>query len=181
MRFNFHITLNDNDYINYNMFWATKSTYGKKQMLSLRIMMAILFVFTSFFSLYGGGFSATAWIGIIPYIVMFVLFQLLMNYFFTLILKSHVKSLKSKGKMGYSPVSDMEFYDESFIETTPENKSEQKYSAVERISVVTDKVIYIHINNVMAYILPIYCFESKEQYADFIEFIKTKCKNIDVY
>ena len=83
--------------------------------------------------------------------------------------------------MGYSPVSDMEFYDESFIETTPENKTEQKYSAIERISVITDKVIYIHINTVMAYILPIYCFESKEQYAEFLEFIKTKCKNIDVY
>ena len=83
--------------------------------------------------------------------------------------------------MGYSPVSEMEFYDESFIEITPDNKSEQKYSAVERVSVIADKVIYIHTNNVMSYILPLCCFESKEQYKDFLDFITTKCSNIDTY
>ena len=83
--------------------------------------------------------------------------------------------------MGYSPASDMEFYDECFIETTPENKCEQKYSAIERISVITDKVIYIHVNNVMSYILPFSSFESGEQWNDFLSFIKTKCANIDVY
>ena len=83
--------------------------------------------------------------------------------------------------MGYSPVSEIEFYDESFIELTPDNKTEQKYSAVERVSVLSDKVIYIHVNNVMSYILPSSCFESKEKYDDFLNFVRSKCTNIDVY
>ena len=83
--------------------------------------------------------------------------------------------------MGYSPVSEMEFYDESFIEITPDNKTEQKYSAIERVSVITDKVVYIHVNNVMSYILPLSCFESKEQYNNFLDFVRSKCANIDVY
>ena len=83
--------------------------------------------------------------------------------------------------MGYSPVSEIEFYDESFVEITPDSKTEQKYSAIERVSVITDKVVYIHVNNVMSYILPLSCFESKEQYNNFLDFVRSKCANIDVY
>ena len=83
--------------------------------------------------------------------------------------------------MGYSPVSEMEFYDESFVEITPDNKTERKYSAIERVSVISDKVVYIHVNNVMSYILPLSCFESKEQYNNFLDFVRSKCANIDVY
>ena len=89
--------------------------------------------------------------------------------------------LKKSGKMGYSPNAVMEFYDEIFVETTPENRTEQSYSAVERVSVVEDRTIYIHINNVMAYILPVTAFESKEQYDSFLSFIRTKCAIVDVY
>ena len=132
-------------------------------------------------ALFGGGFSASAWLGIIPYVILLVLFELLLNPFFVWVLKNNIKSLKSKGKMGYSPVAEMEFYDERFIEVTPDTKSEQKYSAVERVSVITDKVIYIHVNNVASYILPLSCFESNEQYNEFLDFVKTKCTNVDVY
>ena len=181
MHFKFHINLNDEDYLNYNIFWMIKSPYGKKQMTKFRISIAILFAVVSFLSLFGGGFSVTAWIGIIPYAILLVLFELLLNPFFVWMVKSNIKSLKSKGKMGYSSVSEMEFYDESFIEITPDNKSEQKYSMVERVSVIEDKVIYIHVNNVMSYILPLSCFDSKEQYNAFLDFIRTKCANIELY
>ena len=181
MHYKFYINLNDNDYLNYNTFWTIKSPYGKKQMLKFRITIAILIAAISFLSLFAGGFSADAWIGIIPYAILLVLFELLLNPFFCWILKNNIKSLKAKGKMGYSPVSEIEFYDESFIEITPDNKTEQKYSAIERVSVITDKVIYIHVNNVMSYILPLSCFESKEQYNDFLNFVRSKCTNIDVY
>ena len=181
MHFKFHINLNDNDYLNYNTFWIIKSPYGRKQMLSFRIKIAILFAVISFLSLFRRGFSANGWIGIIPYAIVFVLFELLMNPLLRWTLKRTIKSLKAKGKMGYSPVSEMEFYDESFVEITPDNRTEQKYSAIERVSVITDKVVYIHVNNVMSYILPLSCFESKEQYNNFLDFVRSKCANIDVY
>ena len=181
MHFKFNISLNDKDYLDYNTFWTIKSPYGKKQMLTFRILIAIIYTFVSFLFLFVGGFSVDAWIGIIPYIILLILFEALLKPFFSWLLKGQIKSLKSKGKMGYSPVAEMEFYDESFIEITPDNKTEQKYSAVERVSVVADKVIYIHVNNVMSYILPLSCFDSKEHYNDFLDFMRTKCTNIDVY
>ena len=92
-----------------------------------------------------------------------------------------LKSLKKQGKMGYSPNSEMEFFDDGFTETTPQNKTEQKYASIERISVVKGKIIYIHVNNVMSYLLPVSCFDSKEQYDAFLNLIKTKCSIVDIY
>ena len=53
--------------------------------------------------------------------------------------------------------------------------------AEEIMSAQSDTEQYIHVNNIMSYILPFSCFESKEQYNEFFEFIKTKCSNIDIY
>ena len=181
MHFKFNVNLDDKDYFDYNVFWTIKSHYGKKQMLKFRIAITVFFGIICLIFLYGGGFSANAFIGVIPYLIVFVLVQLLFNSFFIWTLKGNLKSLKKKGKMGYSPISEIEFDEEGFIETTQDNKSEQKYSAIERVSVIGDKVIYIHVNNVMAYILPSSCFESKEQLEEFLIFIKTKCTDIDIY
>ena len=96
-------------------------------------------------------------------------------------MKGQIKMMKKSGKMGYSPESLIVFSEETFSETTPENKMEHKYSVIERLSIVDNKTIYIHINAIMAYILPLRCFESLEQYNAFMEFIKTKCNNINFY
>ena len=181
MNFQFHICLNDKDYLDYNIFWTFRSPYGKKQMLKFRVMLAVLLGMISFLSLMRGEFSASAWLGILPYGILLLLLELLWNPFVAWTLKGYIKSLKKKGKMGYSPVSKMEFCDDSFTEITSDHKTEQPYSAIERVSVIPDKVIYIHVNNVMSYILPISCFESKQQYNDFLDFLKTKCTNMDRY
>ena len=96
-------------------------------------------------------------------------------------LLKHQKILQNSGvKCGVIGTLGV-YYEDVFIETTPDNRTEQKYSAIERISVVDNKVVYIHVNNIMSYILPFSCFESNEQYNEFFKFIKTKCSNIDIY
>ncbi len=181
MNFKFNIDLTDKDYLDYNIFWMLKSPYGKKQMIKYRIIISVIFLAVIFLSLLVDGFTAEAFLGIIPYLVLLVLVEAFLNFFFVWTLKGLMKSLKGKGNMGYTPVAEMEFYDEYFLEVTPVNKTESKYSSVERVSVVGDKVIYIHVNNVMSYILPMASFESREQYGEFLEFIKTKCANVDIY
>lgn len=181
MIFKFNIRLTDEDYLEFNKFWMMRSNYGKKQMLFFRIVLVVMMVIFSFISLYGGGFSAEAFLGIIPHILLLVLMQLCFAPVISFTLKSQIKSLKKSGKMGYSPNSVMEFYDDCFVEATDENEIKQKYSAIERVSVITGRNIYIHVNNIMAYILPWYCFDDDEQREVFIEFIKSKCENIDVY
>lgn len=181
MKFRFNVNVNDQDYLDYNTFWMIRSPYGKKQIITFRITFAVLFAIFILISLFGGGFSLESILRIIPMIIVLSLTQIFFNRFLSWSLKGQIKTLKKSGKMGYSPESVIEFYDESFVETTPENKTEHKYSAIERISVVDNKMIYIHVNNIMSYMLPLSSFESKEQYNSFFEFIKTKCANIDIY
>ena len=181
MKFQFNVNTTDKDYLDYNKFWMLRSHYGKKQMMSFRIVMAVIFGVYIFILLYGGNFTVDSFISVIPMAILLIIFELLFSSLFVFILKGHLKSLKKKGKMGYSPSSVIEFYEDSFVETTPDNKTEQRYSSIERISIVDNKMIYIHVNNIMAYILPLSCFETKEQYDGFFEFIKTKSANIDIY
>ena len=181
MKFQFNVNTTDKDYFDYNKFWMLRSHYGKKQMMGFRIVIAVIFGVYIFISLYGGNFTVDSFISVIPMAILLIIFELLFSSLFVFSLKGHLKSLKKKGKMGYSPSSVIEFYEDSFVETTPDNKTEQRYASIERISIVDNKMIYIHVNNIMAYILPLSCFETKEQYDEFFEFIKTKCFNIDIY
>ena len=181
MNFRFNVNLNDNDYLDYNTFWMLRSPYGKKQIKTIRIIVAVVFAVIVFISLFGGKFTVDSFLRIIPDFIVFFLVQIFLPKFFLWSLKAQMKSLKKSGKMGYSPKSVVEFSENGFIETAPDNKTEHKYSAIERVSIVDNKVIYIHVNNVMSYMLPISCFDSKEQYDDFVDFIKKKCTNIDIY
>ena len=181
MNFKFDIRLTEQDYLDYNTFWNLKSPYGKKSMTSIRIMLAVVFGLMILTTLLEGDFSLETWISISLYLILLVVFQLTFNKIFTAFLKGYMKALKKKGKMGYSPFSTMQFLEESVIEETPENKLETKYSTIERVSIVADQVIYIHVNNIVAYILPLSCFDSKVKYEAFVDFLKTKCPQIDVY
>lgn len=181
MNFRFNVNVDERDYLDFNIFWMLRSHYGKKQIKTIRIILAIPFLMIILLSLINGKFSTDSLLGAIPVVIVALLFQALSTKFLLWSVKVTVKNLKKIGKMGYSPEAVFEFSEEVFIETTPENKTEQKYSAIERISIVDGKMIYIHINNVMAYMLPLSCFESKEQYDNFMEFIKEKCDTIDIY
>ena len=181
MKFKFNITLTEQDYIEYNIFWMTKSPYGKRTMLLTRLTMIVISLLIAINVLISGEFSGYAIIEAAVYILLLGMLQLALNPFLASTTKMHLKSLKRKGKMAYSPTSEIEFCDEKFIETTPENKSEYAYSAVERISIIRGRKIYIHLNNTSAYLMPMSSFASKEQFVEFMSFIRTKCQRIDVY
>ena len=181
MMFRFDIKVNDQDYLDFHKFWLARSPYGKEQMRSSRITVTFIFVICMLVLLFLGNFSVAAFFDTIPLLIALILMQVFHLKLFFLLLKRQIKSLKKTGKMGYSPESAMEFHKDCFVEITPDNKVEHKYSAVERVSVVENKVVYVHINNITAYILPFSSFASEAQFGDFLAFIKTKCTNIDVY
>ena len=179
--FRFDVIVNDQDYLDFHKFWLTRSLYGKEQMRSSRIVVALIFVVSILLLLFVDNFSVTAFLDTIPLLIALIVMQIVLVKILCLSLKRQIKSLKKSGRMGYSPNSILEFLEDSFIERTPDNKTEHKYSAIERVSIVDNKMIYIHVNNVMSYMLPLSCFDSKEKYNDFFNFIKTKCEIIDIY
>ena len=181
MKFKFNIRLTDKDYLDFNKFWMLKTPYGKKQISLSRKLLYLIFAIGIFIVLFMGEITTQTYITIGGFVVLCLLFQALMARFFILSLKIQIKTMKKSGKMPFSEESNMEFYDETFIEYTTENKNEHKYSAIDRVSVVGGQVIYIHLNNVMAYMLPFDSFESVEEYNRFFDFIKTKVNIVDIY
>ncbi len=181
MNFKLNVNMSDEDYLAYNKFWLLKSPYGRKQAIGLRILIMVLWGLIALRSLFKYDFSIAAWIVACIYAVCLAVSELLLNPFLAWTAKCQIKGLKKKGKIAYSSSSEFEFYDEYFVETTPENKTEQKYTSIERVSIITDEVLYIHANTVMSYVIPTSCFESKEQYEAFLDFLKTKIERIDTY
>ena len=181
MKFQFDIRLDDKDYLEYNLFWMLRSHYGKRHTVMMRTVVAVLCVVFMLFVLCRGQFTADSFLAILPMAIFLLLFEVLFSAFYGWVLKAHLRSLKTKGKMGFSPLSSITFYDDRFVEITTDNKTEQTYAAIERISVVDHTVLYIHVNNLMSYIVPFSCFESDEQREAFLAFLQSKGAVMDVF
>ena len=176
MNYSINVTLTDKDYYTFNKFCLLKSHYGKKRNITFRLALCVISLFPILYSLFRSGFSSA----IIANALLLIIFQLLVNPFYSLTIKLNMNSLKKSGKLPYSANTHFDFLNDKFVETTLEGKNEVNYSAVERVS-VTAGYIYVHINSLSGHILPRSAFESKEQYSDFLEFLKTKCNTIDIY
>lgn len=181
MKFRFDVHISEQDYIDLNKFMMFRSPYGKKTFKQYRILLAVVFALCILISLFGGNFTLETVLGAVPLIIIAVLCQVFLKSFFSFVLKANIKAIKKSGKKAYSPDSVMEFYKDCLVEKTSDYKVEHKYSAFEHISIVDNKMIYFHINNIISYTMPLSVFESKEQYDGFMELINSKCSNIEVY
>lgn len=181
MLFEINVKMNDEDYLKFNEFVAIRSHYGRPQIRSLRIFITALLVLLAVLKIIANGICEDTIFSLVAIAISALIANLFMNKLMAFFLKLQIKSMKKKGRMGYSPESVLQFYDDVLVETTPTEKNERSYSTLERVSIVGDETVYIHFNNIMACILPRASFESDEQYNAFLEFIKTKCDNIDVY
>ena len=181
MKYQFQISLTEDDYLQFNKFHLFRSPYGRRKFYRGATVAGVIFLVIAFLPALVKGFTMRTVAEAIP-VLLFALLLLCYKPYLMLFLKAHIKRQKKNGKVSFSPKATMEFYEDHLVETTEENRTEQKYIAVERISVVENRYIYLYTNSIMAYILPFACFESKEQYQEFLEFLKTNVSsNIDVY
>ena len=177
----FQVNINENDYYEFNIFHSLKSPYGEKNIRSSRIIIAVLGVIAALLILVFHGFTKDAVIYIIPLVAVIVILEILWKRIILSGIKETLKQLKKKGKMAYSPYAELEFSENSFTEITEEEKTERKYSSIERISIVENKYIYIHTNNLAAVIMPMNTFTCKEQYDEFVELLKGLNVEINYY
>lgn len=147
-------------------------------LLTLRIFLLLLCLLTTLSAVLDIGLSAES---IISGSLLLIIPQLLVVPFFKLTVKIYIKILIKNGKAPYSPHSVLTFYEDCFIEETEDIKTEIKYSGIDRISIVENKLIMIHTNSVQAYLLPAIRFGSDIKYNLFKDFIKTKCAAVDTY
>lgn len=175
------INVSKKDYLDFNIFVMFKSKEGKKQILLYRIAIFLLFVGFACFVVAGKELSVGTFIGIIPHLILLVLFQALLKPFMVWIVKGNIKSLSKSGKLLYSEYSEMEFCDDVFTEITADNKTEQKYSAIEEVDIIRGQAIYIRLNRLLAYIIPESCLESSEKYEELLKLLREKCSVVNEF
>ena len=177
----FEIRLTDEDYFAFNKFHAIRSPYGKKNVRNCRIIIVCIFGLAILCTLISGNFTLDSVLQSIPYSVLLLLFEIFLKSFWVATVKSTIKQLKKKGKMAYTPFSILEFKERSFTETCDEHVTEQSYASVERISVIKEKYIYLHTNNLAGFIIPASVFSCKREYEEFVAYLPTICPIIDRY
>lgn len=181
MLFKIDITIDDREYLDFNLFWIFKAPNGAKRIRRLRTTLAVLLILAILALLTQTGISSAALLGLLPVLAVGLLMQLLLRPLLTWSLKSSIKAMKKNGKPGYSPNATLEFYEDRFVERTPLQTTELSYEVIERISVLEGKAIYIHLSSMSAHILPRPCFSSHAEYDGLLVFLKTKLPKIDYY
>lgn len=178
MHFKFNVNINDELYFRYNHFVAFRSHYGKIQQIRKRIGLGAGCVLG--FGLYTM-FEGLSLIAAVTSMIVFILSQLFINSISRSRLNRVLKNMKRQGKLKYYAAAEIEFLENSFVETTEDCKTQQKYKLIERVSILAGEVVYIHLNPITSLIIPMDAFESNHQYAEFVDFIKSKCDKVDVY
>ncbi|MBE6564495.1 MAG: YcxB family protein [Ruminococcaceae bacterium] len=181
MNFRFQIALSEHDYLQFNIFHTIRSPYGAKIIRSYRISNAVIYIALIFLALSREGFTTVGLIQTGFLLILLVIFQLLAKRFLRASTKSTLKRLKKAGKLAFSPFSTMEFLENSFIEESEDSRTETKYSSIERISVVEGQYVFLHLDSLRGYILPVSCFESHEQHERFLSFMSSLGIPIDHY
>ena len=124
--------------------------------------------------------SDTLYLGI-GYALFVVLYEIIIPRSLRRSIGRQIDKMEKSEKLLYSANSELEFWDESFTEQTESTKSEFKYTTVDRISIVGERVIYIHFNKMMACIVPVDSIGGDEEKIAFVSFLREKCDRIDVY
>ncbi len=181
MKYKFNINITDEDYYKYNEFVILRSPYGKKSMLSLRLAIVIMLGMFTVMSFVMNGVTKGTLIALIPTAALIIIMQLVLNPVMKSTLKKQLKTLKETGKPAFSPQSVVEVYDDHFFETHADGEHKVRFASVERVSVIGEKYIYIHVNSSMGYIFPRESFESEAQYGEFEAFLSERCKELNRY
>ena len=172
--YKFDCRLSDKDYYEFNKYHMLYAKDVKKLNRLSKWFVPFFFALIIIYNFISYGFYAELIIQAVIYAFFSIIWVCTSKYIALPILKAHIKIMKKTGKMPYSPVSCMEFFDDYFSETTPESKNEYKYSAISNVVHTKNDDVYIYLNAIQAYIISNRFFESTQQREEFLKFIKGK-------
>lgn len=180
MHFSFNVKLTDDDYLLFNEFALKNSNMNKKADIITKALISIIFILSALNLIITNGINTVSVVAAGFLIVMWLIFMLcskkanaVFTRFFTRML------IKGKVKKPYTPDSVLEFYDEYFKEIAPDNKSEINYSAIDKVTFVNGKYVFLFLDQIRGYVVPFNCFESEAQQNAFIDFITSVCNKTE--
>lgn len=171
------ITINDDDYLKFNIFYAWHSGNGKRSVRIAQLLMPILSVLVLLFFTLAGfkpGFILTEAVCLTALSVSWVLRapkSLEKN------VRNHIERVRKNGKLPYHACSEIEFLDPMIVERYDQGVFCLNYADVEELCFEED-FIYIFYTSLQALIIPHRCLGADKNRV--IEFLVEKYKKTDV-
>jgi len=172
--YKFECNLDDKDYYEFNKYHFLNSPDMKRNNLIGKISLPLFFLIILLYYIFNNYDKLYILVNVFLFSISSFIWCWSYKYFTIVFLKLYIKILKVNGKMPYSSNAKMQFFEDYFEEITPDTKSDIKYSAILRISISEEKNVYIYINSIAAYIIPLRSFKSLEEQTEFLNFIKEK-------
>ena len=181
MRYQLHLSMTEEDYLNFSCFYATESKQGKSMLLKRRLLiLAIMAVGVLLLVLLNGLDSF-----IIPYaswiIIVSVVYMVFFKTIFSRNLRKQILKTKKDGRLPYAPEAEYEFYEDKVVAIAPETRTEFSYSRIERICVVGERYIYVYNSSVSALVLSVPQIRQQVNETEFLQFLTEKCPNVEHY
>lgn len=164
------ILMEEKDYIKFNEYHSENSKQGKRNILSLRILLpAILLIAVLLLLGVHADLAAiiiTAAVSLIASVLWICLTPMIMRNS----IKKSVYRLKKDGKLPYTEKSELEFTENEIIETTDNSTMRVKYNEIESVG-YSNEYIFIYYDTIHAFVIPKRCVGSD---VDLESFFKTK-------
>jgi hypothetical protein len=181
MRYKFDIHLTEEDYLDFELFHCTGSSYGKKQLRkSNLIFIGICAAATGAVILLRGWGTASFATAILMAIYLTVR-TLFSRRLVKRNIQKYIRRTKQTGSLPIDFDSSFEFFEDHMVETTPSKRIEQAYSSLERICVIKDRYILLYTSSSSCHILSIPQIRDRSDLPGLIDFLSQKCHVVEFY
>ncbi len=178
MRFRFDFTLTEQDYLQFYTFHTMYARHGRKRYVTFRWILTIIpLIMVIITAGTDGRLSWEMLLRALPFLAMAAAFYFGYKPITKLNIRSIIKRQKKKEALPFAPKVGLWFYEDRFIEVTPDGKTSNKYGNVYAMYAQGRQMLYIYVNPQQAYLLPFTQFTSPARYEEFVRFIEMKTGN----
>lgn len=172
MKINYELTTQD--YIDFNMHFTHNSETVKKSLFIQRYIAPIIFLIVPFFIKDFRSESFKFSMGV--FFIMFLLWIGLYKKHFDLSIKRRLSKFIKEGNISSMlGKKTLELSHDEIVEISNGNRSSISWDSVYKIA-ETDKHIFIYIDSMQAFIIPVKFLENKQE---FLAALNSRCKDID--
>ena len=163
-------SIEEEDYINFNIFHLDNSKTLKNSILFQRYGVPIIFLVVPFVLVKISNIPFSYWMTWFG--MMFIVWVCFYKKYFIFKMKRLIRKKLKEGKnQGLLGKRIIEINESELTEITEYTKESVNIQGIENV-VVNDKYIYAFINSSQAYIIPLRVFKDKDEQHEFIEYIK---------
>ena len=171
--FQFEYELTIKDYVKYNMYYQSHSSFFRKKALVSRIGLPIVFALILLIAIISRlSFDKVIILAAIA-IVISVIYNVLFNQISTNILTNKVKDMAKENNLPFSKHNKLIFGNDTFTEITDTGENTVEYENIEKI-VEIETLLLFYVSTLTACTIPLSVFESPEQKERFISFLESK-------